>query len=417
MIESGFWVAILVLVATFLLPAFSSELRKSQYILSGYWFVIILHQIAAFTNRYFLLMPGAGMDSIGIHRTAERMFKFDEWDFQLGVQFYIEMLGVVYRQFGVSQLLGAELSILAFAVSCIFLIKIMNQLGIIQHQLFALLLFGALPSMVMMGSITLREPYQILFFMLTIYFGIKAHLKGGINSNLIGLIVSAVMVGLLHKILIIYSGLLVALILIWPFRSVARRWSVTKIRLLALVIIPTIVIGIMTLASFKESFNIDLNLDTMEAVVSQNWVVAIKDFRSHHNVARSTYGIDLENHSFAALVYSFFSIYLHYLFGPFFWQVGGNPLDIYAAIESVLRLVLILFAVKQWSSAHGFQRQALGLLLVVYLSITLMWSMGTISYGTAMRHHLLSWWILAIAGVPPLIEKLTRIYYRTGVKA
>ena len=107
---------------------------------------------------------------------------------------------------------------------------------------------------------------------------------------------------------------------------------------------------------------------------------------------------------------------MHYLFGPFPWQVGGNILDVYACMESFLRIGLIFFAVKQWRDAHGFQRQSLGLLLVIYFSITLMWSMGTSSYGTALRHHMMSYWVLAIAGVPPLIDKLTSLYARLGAE-
>ena len=39
-----------------------------------------------------------------------------------------------------------------------------------------------------------------------------------------------------------------------------------------------------------------------------------------------------------------------------------------------------------------------------------MWALGTTNYGTAMRHHMLSWWIIVIAGFPPLMARLEIIF-------
>ena len=72
-----------------------------------------------------------------------------------------------------SHLLGEQSSILAFAFSCIILFKIIRQLGLENYSFPALIFFGTLPIIVLLASVTLRESYEILFFMLVVYFGIK----------------------------------------------------------------------------------------------------------------------------------------------------------------------------------------------------------------------------------------------------
>ena len=54
------------------------------------------------------------------------------------------MLGSVYKWFGVSHLLGEQLSILAFAFSCIVFLKIMRQFGLERYSFPPLICFGAL---------------------------------------------------------------------------------------------------------------------------------------------------------------------------------------------------------------------------------------------------------------------------------
>jgi len=50
--------------------------------------------------------------------------------------------------------------------------------------------------------------------------------------------------------------------------------------------------------------------------------------------------------------------------------------------------------------------------LIIYFSMTLLWSTGTVNYGTSIRHHILSNWIIIIAGGSRLIEFLVKQYRR-----
>ena len=108
-------------------------------------------------------------------------------------------------------------------------------------------------------------------------------------------------------------------------------------------------------------------------------------------------------------ILSVIKMYGYYLFAGFSWRFD-KLVDVYASIEAIFRVTLIYFSVLGWCKAVGLQKRLLGLMLVLYISMTLLWAMGTTNYGTAMRHHLVSWWIIVILGVPPLMAQLQHVW-------
>jgi hypothetical protein len=81
-----------------------------------------------------------------------------------------------------------------------------------------------------------------------------------------------------------------------------------------------------------------------------------------------------------------------------------NWLDVYGVAESLLRLLLITFSIISWYRTDGVQHRIWGLLLVIYFSMTFLWALGTVNYGTSIRHHILTNWIIIILGGPVLID-------------
>ena len=402
LIESGFLMAMVLFLAIFIIPVFSRELRQNKQILVGYVFVIALHQIMAFTNACIYQCVIARNDARGFHSFARELARNGEWHFDVGSFFYMEMLTTVYRWFGSSHLLGEQLSILAFALSCIVFLKVLRHLEVERYRLFALLAFGAFPTMILYGSITVRESYEVLFFMLAVYFGIKMAGKGGINPYLVALIVSALAMGFFHRALSFYMVFLVVLFIAWTFRPITRLRNIKKLRLAAWIVIPFFLAGMVVLLNMNMP-----GLSALSAWTNDNWLEAVSNFRasSIHNSVGATYGVPLDLSSSYMTVYSGLKMYMYYLFAPFPWQIGSLT-ALYAGTESIIRMILIYFSIKQWHSANGSQRRWLGLMLIIYFSMTFIWALGTTNYGTAMRHHMLSWWIIVIVGLPPLIERL-----------
>ncbi len=394
----------LLFLTIWLVPVCAREFRNSTQLMLAYWFVIALHQAVAFTNAFlFPTISGSG-DAHGFHLGAIAIAQSGNFAFSLGGTFYKNMLGIVYWIFGPSKILGQQLSILAFSISCIVLVKILCQLELSRYKVPILIAFGALPTMVFLGSITLRESYQLVFFMLAVYFGLKMHITRGINSYLLFMIMSAVLMGVFHQALSVYAFFLIMLFLLWTHRPVSRLWSVKKLRLVAVFAIPVLMLVIANYSAVDRPLAAFVSGDIalLERVA---W------YRGVATVSRASYGIALDLSSPFTIIYTSLMLYIHYLFAPFPWQIS-HVLDVYALIESFSRLVLICFALKNWRNAYGAQRRLLGLMLVLFFSVTFLWAVGTTNFGQAIRHNMLSWWIIVILGVPPLMEKLKR--FRSG---
>jgi len=384
------------------LPCVVQELRRSHRLVFSYWFILLLHQVAGICNAFFFTTIGADADANSFNRIGGGLAKLGDFSFAIGSKFYENMLGIVYWVFGSSHFLGEQLSILAFALSCVVLIKILRQLDLLHSQVPILLAFGALPTMVLLGSITMRESFQVLFFMLAVYYGIKMHLQGGMNSSFIGLLLSTVIMGLFHKGLIAYAAFLIVFFMIFTLKPSSHLFRVKTLRLSLFLMAPLFVVLLLIVVKLQMS-----GLGALSAISNMEVGEYASNYRAHSVEARATYGVELDTSSFFSFIISALVLYFYYLFAPFPWLIG-SVLDIYAAIEAIMRLVLIYFSIKHWYRARGVQRRLFGLMLILFFSMSFLWALGTTNYGTAMRHHLLTWWTLVILGLPPLMKALRR---------
>ena len=387
------------------LPFAYCELRRSKFIVFSYCFVIALHQAVAIINAFIFTTIGADADAITFNRNAGELAVSHDFYFSIGSKFYENMLGIFYLLFGYSHFLGEQLSILAFALSCIVLIKIMKQLNLLKYQGISLIFFGALPTMVLLGSVTLRESYQVLFFMLAVFFGIKMQIRGGLNRNYIFFGLSALVMGLFHNGLIVYMLFLGVLFLAFPLRKSTSLWRIKKSHFLLFVLLPVSLAGLSAVVKLQIP-----GTDALSALGSMDTLDYSSSYRGRSSISRATYGVELDHASFFSFVSSAFILYIYYLFAPFPWQVS-NILDMYAAMESIIRLILIYYSIKHWRSAFGVQKRLLSLMLILFFSMSFLWALGTTNYGTAMRHHMLTWWILVIMGLPPLLSRLRLLSY------
>jgi len=61
---------------------------------------------------------------------------------------------------------------------------------------------------------------------------------------------------------------------------------------------------------------------------------------------------------------------------------------------------------------QGLRRRIQICMILIYFMITAIWAFGSNNYGTALRHQMLSDWLLILLGMPILmmqIEKLKNI--------
>jgi hypothetical protein len=125
---------------------------------------------------------------------------------------------------------------------------------------------------------------------------------------------------------------------------------------------------------------------------------------------RATYGVMLDTSSVLELVKTIPMIFAQYMFAPFPWQIE-NVVDFHAMLESMLRFVLLFFAVSSWCRSSGEVRSYYNYLLIMFLGMELVWAMGTINWGTATRHHVPGYSVIVLLGVPGLILFMRKLHF------
>jgi len=95
---------------------------------------------------------------------------------------------------------------------------------------------------------------------------------------------------------------------------------------------------------------------------------------------------------------TFFVVYLEYLFSPFIFQVNSFN-EAVAYLESLVRVFLFASAILIMKRSPSSR-----ILFIIYLLITAMWTIGVVSFGASLRHHIMSNWILVLLGVPAISE-------------
>ena len=405
------WPGWLLLFLSFFIVYKFWKTKKDKKLTITIGFVLLLHHFMAIINTYFYTFPGAEPDPVNFHRDAIVWATGGKWLFSVGANFYEQLLGIFYRIFGSSQLFGEELSILAFLLSCFVLIEIIKLLNISKYTVSLLLIYGLLPTNLIFCSKILRESYQILFFMLSVYWGLRFHLKSA-KGAMIFCVFSALIMGLFHKALILYALFLVpVLFLFFPQQisgSLSNRGRILKRRWISVGLVLIIVVGIFIIGNLDSV----KGLEVMRTFLSGKGLKYAAEYRTKLMFedapnARANYGIMLDASSVIPFIRSILLMFVYYLFAPFPWQVA-NWLDIYGVAESLLRLLLITFSIISWYRADGVQHRIWGLLLVIYFSMTFLWAMGTVNYGTSIRHHILTNWIIIILGGSVLIDFVLR---------
>ena len=387
------WPGYLLILLSFYIAIRFRKKWKDNNLTFALCFVLAMHHVIALTNTYLFTFKGADADAHRFHRLAVEWAASGKLSVTGGAEFYQQLLGIFYRIFSQSHLFGEELSIIAFLFSCLVLIKLIDLISLKKYQVGLLLMFGLLPANLVLCSVTLRESYQILFFMLAVYWGLRFHL-GPTKGAMIFCVFSAIIMGCFHRALILYMLFLLPVLFLWFPKQVSSspdsRWRFSRKRFIVIGVILILITGILITGVLLDI----KGLEALASVFSGKGLKYAVDYRARLMFekspdARANYGIMLDVSSPISLMKSVWLIYIYYLFAPFPWQII-NWLDVYAFTESFLRFILILFSIISWYRAEGLQRSIWGLLLIIYFSMILLWSTGTINYGTSIRHHILS---------------------------
>lgn len=395
---AGDWSGWVLLCITYILIFFNEDAKKNSNVFITLIFILSLHHLVSIFNAYITPTIGASEDAQAFFKTAAVIAQnINDWHFTVGAPFYRFFLAIFYKVLGTSIFLSQELSIFAFLLSCFVFIKISKLLGYCDHIGSLLLLFGCLPSMVFLGSITLRESWLILFFMLSIFFYLS-YLRSEKLYYFLACVFSAIIMSLFHEALVLFLFLYLSLIIIWQSINCFQHFSFGSLkRSLTNIVFIFISVGIYY-SILQNMLTNATELEAFHSITGGKALSFVNHFRAYgisaNAHARANYGVLLDASSHFDFLLTFFPTYFYYLFAPFPYQIS-NWLDVYAFFESIFRCTLIISAIITWKNSTTNKPQVF-FLLVIYFMMSGLWSLGTMNYGTSIRHNLISYWILVL---------------------
>lgn len=392
-------IAWLLLFLSFSLVLLMADFRRDGKLLLTFWGALLVRQLLALRFSYF---SGLAFDAAAFHEMGTELIS-TPWKLGVGEQFYGPLLGALYGLLGASELLGIQLTIIAFALSSMLFVRLIRLFDLYDYRLSLFALFALLPSSIMFTSTTMREGFQMCGFLALTYFGLR-YRRDGDPANIALCAAGAALLGFLHNGLIALAPMLVVLILVWRVHRHRLHWGYFSPRALmfAACLVVGVAGGLLGVAKFRSRIN---GASALQALFSSQALAAARQYREGgmEIEARATYGVSLEIDSPQALAKSSSLIMVYYMFAPFPWQVQ-TPVDLYGFAEAVMRMLLIAAALKTWLKLRGTPRRIATLLLGMYAMAVAMWAIGTVNYGTALRHHYTTTWILFLLGWPQLVH-------------
>ena len=363
------------------------------------WLGFFLRLVIAFVNGFVGPTYGASEDSLGFHLIAVEVSQNLVFDVFLISHIYPSFLGVFYFITTDHLFLGSALSALAWLASAFILLRIMRILSFkMSNQWRVMLIYALIPTSLMYTSVTLREPFQLLFVNLALYAALKIYFDRSIAHWLV-LFLAAVGMGALHGALLA-SGIFIIVGTLFLLTSRNRKGvSFTKVVLVTPIVILCLFYGFSLFTSIT-SYG-----DRIEDGIS----VAVQTYQegTMELEQRANYRTDVAINGLGGLILSLPSFLFQYLFEPMPWKIG-SMVDVVALLENMLRFWLIWNALKYLVGSYlnkpmfvarnyfGNKRFILFIFLS-YLIIETLWSLGTSNWGTSTRHHVPSLGLLLVA--------------------
>lgn len=330
---------------------------------------------------------GAELDAANFHQMAEG-FADGTRDLTIVIGWvYSYALGFVYKLTGPNLLIGSLVSCAAWLASAVALKACLDELPVSPiGQLLVFAVYCLLPSALAYTSITMREPFQLLAMNVMALAVVKLFAGRSMAWCLL-LIAAGVVAGLLHGALIVIGIVIATTVAAWILILGARSASFLASRAIA-------VLGLMMFVSYSVFMYITYSygVDTGAA----NVLAAAEGLQEKLSVlgGRTDYRqfVPPLDSALVRVVVGLFQ----YLLEPLPWRVKTG-LDAIIVAENLVRLALLLLALRSLVVARGRARLTVTFLILVYGCLEGMWSLGTSTWGTAARHHIPVMGILLLA--------------------
>ena len=367
------------------------------------WLGFFLRLVIAFFNGFVGPTYGSSDDALGFHLNAVGYSQNLVFDGFVLTYIYSYILGIFYFITTDSLFLGSALSALGWLASAFNLIRIMRILSFkMSDQWRVMLIYVLIPTSLMYTSVTLREPFQLLFINLAVYAALKIYFHRS-NAHWLVLFLAVVGMGSLHGALLAFGIFIIAGTLFLSTSRNRKGISFTKFILVTPIVILCLFYGFelfMSLTSYGD--RLDDGLSAAVQVYQEGTLSDAYDARANYRTEV------IDANGLGGFILSLPYFLFQYLFEPMPWKIS-SIIDVIALLENMLRFWLIWNALKYLvgtylnkpmfvaHNAFGNRRFYLFIFLS-YLLIESLWSLGTSNWGTASRHHVPSLGLLLVVG-------------------
>jgi len=349
----------------------------------------IIRFFNSFYNGFIGLTIGASEDSIAFHVRAANpwydpekysIFRSDSFIFN-GSYIYIKFLEKLYYITTDHLFIGSFSSTIIWLLSALLLNRTADSLNIIKkHQKIMFLIYSLLPSAILYTSIPLREPLQLFFVNLVIYLFINIYYRkyGGIFYWLLA-IIAVFMLGSLHYSFI-FSGLIGLLLLLFFifYKNIKSK------------IIYGLILSVLLVASYIIIYSLFSNLYDLEIA---DQIAKYQFGLINAEYVRAVYRTTIEINNFGGLMIFIPQAFFQYLIEPLPHRIS-TIMDFALFLENIIRIYLLYnaFVIFRNKKSNDFQL----FIILFYLSIEIIWSLGVNNWGTASRHHIPSTGLLCL---------------------
>lgn len=415
-IYSADWAGWLLVYFSLVIPLFFARIRRDRKLLLILIAITAIHNGVSIYNVYATTVFGADVDAVKFQDLARDLTTeklplwFTELDSaEIGASAYTRFLASFYRLFGISLLLGQSLSVIAYTLSCVVLVYLAYAFRF-RFRRELLIMYGLSAPAIIYCSIIMREAWQVLFFLLVIYLTIQLRIAPSILRSVL-IVVCGLVLGLLHNGLFIYSLFLIGLSLYWGMSGKWRKAGYKKVMFRAIILFVAFS-GLSVWLYFGGEIG-----GATKAIRTGDAISYTETYRERGaQDAAANYQVKVDVSSPLTFALTGTQAFIYYQFAPFPWQVN-RPLDAYAAFEGFLRLIFMIYAVRLWWRARGERRQRYTYLIITYVSLEFLWALGTGNWGTAVRHHVVAYGVIALLAVPSLAYTLQQLRHRLKFSA
>ncbi len=376
------------------------------------WLGFFLRLVNAFVNGFYGPSYGASDDSLGFHLNAVQYSQNLVFDLFILGNIYSYILSIFYFITTDHLFLGSALSALGWLASAFILLRIMRILSFkMSNQWRVMLIYALIPSSLMYTSVTLREPFQLLFINLALYAALKIYFHRS-NAHWLVLFLAAVGMGILHGVLLASAIFLIVGTLFLLTTRNRKGMSFTKVVLVSPIVILCLFYGFLLFTTFSYGDRLEDGLSLAVQTYQEGTMAAEQ---------RAGYRTDIEINGLGGLILSIPPFLFQYLFEPMPWKIS-SIVDVIVLLENMLRFWLIWNALKylvgsylnkpMYVARNYFgNKRFIFFIFLSYLLMETLWSLGTTNWGTASRHHVPSLGLLLVASfayrnaIPPKYKR------------